>query len=62
MPARLPAAGPVPQLNSFIERLPDFLLRLSLAVKRAEPLADRRGPVAKPDEFRLRQRSVRALR
>ena len=36
------ARAPVELLH---ERLSDFLLRLSLAVKRAEPLADRPGPV-----------------
>ena len=40
MPARLPAAGPLPQVNSLIHCLCNFVLCLSLAVERAEPLED----------------------
>jgi hypothetical protein len=56
MPARLPAARPVPQLNSFVSIWPDFFLRLSLAIERPEPLADGRRLVTELQELGLRER------
>jgi hypothetical protein len=51
--ARRPSGAPVELLREY---LPDFFLRLSLAIERPEPLADGRRLVTELQELGLRER------